>query len=102
MNSNEHSSPFRPRLPRQPWHQLPPRPHVQEDILKTNELQVERKAYVFLLKENSRGRFLRIIEEGGKFSNSIIIPSAGLNEFQNLLAEMLKAAEAIPPKPSPQ
>ena len=102
MNSNEPPSPFRPNQPRQPWHQLPPRPHVQEDTLKAHELQIERKTFVFLLKENPRGRFLRIIEEGGKFSNGIIVPSAGLNEFKNLLAEMLKASDAIPSKPSPQ
>jgi hypothetical protein len=98
MNPNEHSSPFKPRPPRQPWHQLPPRPHVQEDTLKAHELQIERKTFVFLLRENPRGRFLRIIEQGENKSASVIIPSAGLNEFKKLLAEMLKAADEIPPK----
>jgi len=98
MNSNEHSSPFRPRSPRQPWHPLPPRPPVHEDTLKTEGFQIERKAFIFLLKENPRGRFLRVIEQGGKISNSIVIPSSGLNEFKRLLAEMLKAADEIPPK----
>lgn len=98
MNSNEPPSPFEPRPPRQPWHQLPPRPHVQEDTLKAHELQIERKTFVFLLRENSRGRFLRIIEQGDNKSASVIIPAAGLNEFRDLLAEMLKAADAMPPK----
>ena len=102
MNSNESPSPFRPRSPKQPWHQLPPRPHVQEDTLKASELQIERKTFVFLLRENSRGRFLRIIEQGGNNSASIIVPAVGLTEFKNLLADMLKTAEAIPSKPSPQ
>ena len=95
MNSNEHSSPFRPRPPRQPWHELPPRPHVHEDTLKTGGFQIERKTFIFLLKENPRGRFLRIIEQGGTNSNSIVIPSTGLHEFKNLLAEMLKVSDAI-------
>jgi hypothetical protein len=102
MNSNEHSSPFRSRPFNRPWHQLPQRPRVQEDTFKALEIQIERKTFVFLLRENSRGRFLRIIEQGGKTPACIIIPSAGLNDFQNLLAEMLKVADSIPPKPSPQ
>lgn len=99
MNSSESPSPFRPRASKQSWHhQLPPRPHVHEDTLKTMGFQIERKAFVFLLKENPRGRFLRVIEQGGKISNSIVIPSSGLNEFKKLLAEMLKAADEMPPK----
>jgi PurA ssDNA and RNA-binding protein len=86
----------------QPWHQSPPRPPVNEDTLKSEEVPIERKTFVFLLKENPRGRFLRIIEESGSKSNSIIIPSAGLKEFQKLLEEMLKASNELPPKNPPQ
>lgn len=100
MNPNDQSSSFRPRGPKKPWHELAPRPLVREDTLKANEVQIERKSFVFLLKENPRGRFLRIIEQGGKNSASIIIPSGGLNEFKQLLAEMLKAADTMPSKPS--
>jgi hypothetical protein len=98
MNSQDSSSPFRPRSAGQQRHHLAPRPHVPDETLKAGELHVERKDFVFLLKENPRGRFLRIIEMSGKISNSIVIPSTGLNEFKKLLAEMLKAAEEIPPK----
>ena len=70
--------------------------------MKSEEVPIERKTFVFLLKENPRGRFLRIIEESGSKSNSIIIPSAGLKEFQKLLEEMLKAANELPPKNPPQ
>jgi len=73
---------------------------VHEDTLKTEGFQIERKTFIFMLKENSRGRFLRIIEQGGNNSNSIVIPSTGLHEFKKLLAEMLKASETMPPKPS--
>jgi hypothetical protein len=102
MISNERPSPFRPRPLTQPWHQSPPHPRANEDTLKSQEVQVERKMFVFLLKENPRGRFLRIIEEGGRLSNSIIIPAAGLKEFQKLLDEMLKAADEIAPGNSSQ
>jgi hypothetical protein len=102
MISNERPSPFRQRPPTQSWHQSPPRPPVNADTLKSEHVQVERKTFVFLLKENPRGRFLRIIEESGRVSNSIIIPSAGLREFQKLLDEMLKASSEMPPRKMPQ
>jgi hypothetical protein len=96
MISNERPSPFRPRSPGYSQHQSPFRRPVNEDTLKSGEIQLERKTFVFLLKENPRGRFLRIIEQNGKHSDSIIIPSAGLETFQQLLAEMTKAAQDLP------
>jgi hypothetical protein len=67
MNPYEHSRPFRsPSFQRPQHNSLPPRPRTQEDTIKTHEFQIERKTFVFLLRENPRGRFLRIIEEGGK------------------------------------
>ncbi len=56
--------------------------------------------FVFRLKENVRGRLLRITEDTGGKRNSIIIPATGLAEFKKLLDEMIQAAEAHPtPKP---
>ena len=78
-----------------------PRPPVQEDTLKTAELQVERKNFVFSLKENPRGRFLRITEDVGGRRDTIIIPSTGLAEFKKLVDEMVKASESIPEKQPP-
>jgi len=51
-----------------------------------------------MLKENPRGRFLRITEDVGGRRDIIIIPSTGLEEFQKLLEEMVKASNEIPPK----
>ena len=79
----------------------PPRPFVQEDTLKTGEIQVEKKFFVLTLKENPRGRFLRITEEGNGKRNSIIIPGTGLEDFQKMLAEMVNAADEIPAKAEP-
>lgn len=82
---------------------MQPRPPVNEDTLKTAEVQIERKNFVFTLKENPRGRFLRITEDVGGRRDTIIIPSTGLNEFKALLDEMVKAAGEIPEKqPNPE
>ncbi len=92
MISNERPSPY--------GHQphLPPKPHVAEDTLKQERVDIERKSFVLTLKENIRGRFLRISEEVGGRRDTIIIPSTGLEEFKKLLDEMVKASNEIPPK----
>ncbi|MDA7662211.1 RNA-binding protein, partial [Verrucomicrobia bacterium] len=38
------------------------KPNNNEDTLRTEKIQVERKTFIFTLKENPRGRFLRITE----------------------------------------
>jgi hypothetical protein len=97
MISNERPSPFTRRpYGQSPYGQL--KPPVQEDTLKSEEIQIERKVFVFTLKENPRGRFLRITEDAGGRHDTIIIPSTGLEEFRKLLDEMVKTSNEIPPK----
>ena len=98
MISNERPSPFGYR----PYSQ--PRPPVQEDTLKSEKIQIERKTFGFTLKENLRGRFLRITENvGGRRDtiNTIIIPATGLEDFKKLLEDMVKTSNEIPLKSSP-
>ncbi len=70
------------------------KPGLQEDTLKSEKLQIERKTFVFALKENPRGRFVRITEDVGGRRDTIIVPASGLREFQRAFEEMVKAAEA--------
>ncbi len=58
------------------------------DIITTEKLHIERKHFFLDLKENSRGRFLRITEDVKGRRDAIIIPATGLHE-------MLDALEAI-------
>src|SRR5271163_4160200 len=95
MISNERPSPFG-RRPNQGYGQ--PKPQVQEDTLKSETIQIERKTFVFTLKENPRGRFLRITEDVGGRRDTIIIPSTGLEDFKKLVNEMVKADKEIPQK----
>ena len=71
-------------------------------MLHSGAVQIERKHFQFALKENPRGRFLRIIEDTGGRFNSIVIPATGLAEFQKLLAEMIQADMATPLQTMPQ
>src|ERR1700716_3137020 len=65
---------------------------VNEDTLKSDKVQIERKTFVFTLKENVRGRFLRITEDVGGRRDTIIIPAPGLEDFKKILDEMVKVA----------
>ena len=93
MISNERPSPY--------GHHRPfgsPKPPVNEDTLRTEKVQIERKTFVFTLKENPRGRFLRITEDVGGRRDTIIVPSTGLEDFKKLVDEMVKASVEIPQK----
>ena len=74
----------------------PPKPPVNEDTLVSQKIQIERKTFVFTLKENPRGRFLRITEDVGGRRDTIIIPAPGLADFKKLLDEMVKVSESTP------
>jgi hypothetical protein len=115
MISNERPSPFarRPQGPqRQPYSSSSygsapasaypsaySKPPSQDTTLRTERLQVERKTFVFMLKENDRGRFLRIVEEANGHRDMIIVPSTGLEDFSKLLTEIVGQ---VPPEKSPE
>jgi PurA ssDNA and RNA-binding protein len=93
MISNE-----RPPFGSRPYGNAVPKPPVNEDTLKTEKIQVERKTFILTLRENPRGRFLRITEDVGGRRDSIIIPAPGLDDFSKVVNEMAKAANETPPK----
>ena len=62
---------------------------VREEILKSQKVQVERRQFFFDLKENPRGRFLRITEDVNGRRDTIIIPSTGLKDIRAVLDEMI-------------
>src|SRR6476661_7077543 len=104
MISNERPSPFRGRS-RQSGsqgsygsHSGPPqqKQSAPEETLKSDTIQIERKTFIFTLKENPRGRFLRITEDVHGRRDTIIIPAPGLEDFKRLLDQMVRAANEAP------
>lgn len=67
------------------------RPHVEETTLRTEKIQVERKLFIFTLKENARGRFLRVTEDVNGRRDHIIVPTTGLDEFARVARELADA-----------
>ena len=66
-----------------------------EQSLSVRELQIERKRFTIELRQNDRGRFLKITEEAHGRRNSVIIPSTGLDVFETLLDQVLTEGEEI-------
>jgi hypothetical protein len=66
--------------------------------LQNHSLRVERKHFTFDLRENPRGRFLRIIEEVNGRRDAIIIPITGLEDFRDVLNEIIKFSKTLSPK----
>lgn len=93
MISNERPSPYGQRP-----HHSGPKQSVNEDTLKTDKIQIERKTFVFTLKENPRGRFLRITEDVNGRRDTIIIPATGLEDFKRVFEDMLQTSAAMPEK----
>jgi hypothetical protein len=71
-----------------------------DTVIATQSLQIERKHFVVELRENPRGRFLRITEEAHGRRNTVIIPGTGLNDFMAAADAVCTAGNQIPFVPS--
>jgi hypothetical protein len=91
MISNERPSPYGPRIASSGQ-----KPGAHEDTLRSEKLQIERKTFLFALKENPRGRFLRITEDVAGRRDTIIVPAPGLEEFRKMLESMERTAAESP------
>mgnify|MGYP001184516811 CR=1 FL=1 len=54
----------------------------QSKDLFSSQVDIQTKRFFFDLKENHKGRYLRITEQSGGRS-SIVVPVEGLEEFEN-------------------
>lgn len=68
-----------------------------QDALLNAKIQFERKQFFFDLKENPRGRFLKITEDVGGRRGTIIIPTSDLEEFREILQRVINADSVVGP-----
>lgn len=66
-----------------------------KDHLLSERVKIERKQFFFDLKENPRGRFLKITEDVGGRRDTIIIPSTGLESFRQALDQAIEAEQSV-------
>ena len=63
-----------------------------DKLLESRDYKVENKKFFFDLKENVKGRYLRITESSGGRS-AIVVPEAGLRSFSELVAAFVSILE---------
>jgi hypothetical protein len=61
--------------------------------LLLEKVKVERKVFTFNLRENPRGRFLRITEDVGGRRDAIVIPASGLKDVRDIIERVIQADE---------
>jgi hypothetical protein len=64
-----------------------------DNVIASQQVQVERKHFYIEYCENDRGRFLRITEESHGRRNHVIVPSTGLADFADALDEVMEVVE---------
>ena len=67
-----------------------------DNVIETKDLQIERKHFHVELRENDRGRFLRITEEAHGRRNTIIVPGTGVDEFTAAIGAVLGPNSGMP------
>ena len=71
-----------------------------EKELHSERIFVERKVFFFDLKENKRGRFLKITEDVLGRRDTIIIPSCGFEAFASAVNTAIEVYDDLPPEES--
>jgi hypothetical protein len=64
---------------------LPPCPPIA-----TERLSIERKIFFLDLKENQRGRFLKITEDVGGRRDTIMLPAEAFKDFVEALERLIE------------
>ena len=69
---------------------------MDKELLR-EQVQVERKLFSFELRENPRGRFLKVTEDVGGRRDTIIIPAPGLDKIREMLDHAIRVSEEAGP-----
>lgn len=56
------------------------------------QTQIERKIFLFSLRENEKGRYLKIIEDVGGRRDAVIVPAPGLAQVRDIIDRTLDLA----------
>ena len=60
------------------------------DPLASEKISVDRKIFFLDLKENNRGRFLKITEDVGGRRDTIMLPAEAFQEFSEALLRLVE------------
>jgi len=68
-----------------------------DNELLSEQVQIERKLFSFELRENPRGRFLKVTEDVGGRRDAIIIPATGLDQVREIIDHAIHADKEAGP-----
>jgi PurA ssDNA and RNA-binding protein len=66
-----------------------------DEPLASEKIQVDRKVFFFDLKENQRGRFLKITEDVSGRRDTIMLPASGFQEFVEALSRIVEFEQRL-------
>ncbi len=66
-----------------------------DKVLESREYRIENKKFFFDLKENVKGRYLRITESSGGRS-AIVVPEAGMASFAEIISHFAALLDRAP------
>jgi hypothetical protein len=68
---------------------------VENGLLHTEKILADRKTFYIDLKENARGRVVKITEDVGGNRDTIMVPAEILNDFILALQEVKATADQL-------
>ena len=63
---------------------------MPSQTIASEKIDVERKSFFIDLKENQRGRFLRITEQASYRRDTIILPAEAFGEFLEAMQRLME------------
>ena len=68
----------------------PPLPPPMSEPLASERIEIERKKFFLDLKENQRGRFMKITEDVGGRRDTIMLPALAFKDFVEALTRLIE------------
>ena len=67
----------------------------RQEPIATEKIVIDRKIFFLDLKENQRGRYLKITEDVGGRRDTIMVPSAAFQDFAEALTRLVEYEQSL-------
>lgn len=65
-------------------------PRMASEPIASEKVTIDRKVFFLDLKENQRGRFMKITEDVGGRRDTVMLPAAAFQDFLDALARLVE------------
>ncbi len=65
-------------------------PRMASEPIASEKVTIDRKVFFLDLKENQRGRFMKITEDVGGRRDTVMLPAAAFRDFLDALARLVE------------